>query len=101
MHNFVGLFHTYTFNLYQDWWLYLASLEPPDGKLLLGAWVDTQRSTVPGVGNDLPVRVNERLGFNFTSFQLVQDIPVTEKTYFNLTRLEETSTDAILFLVCT
>ncbi|KAJ3412561.1 hypothetical protein HDV05_000595 [Chytridiales sp. JEL 0842] len=75
-------------------------LEPPDGQFYLGAWVDTQPSTRPGIGNDLPVLMNYRMGMNFSSFQLVQDIPIptVNRTLFNITRLDETSTDAILFL---
>jgi hypothetical protein len=80
--------------------MFTGLLEPPDGRMLLGAWVDTQVWDRPGVGSDLPVRLNQRLQLNFTSFQLVQDIPVTNRTFFNVTRLDETSTDAILFLVC-
>ncbi|KAJ3412552.1 hypothetical protein HDV05_000586 [Chytridiales sp. JEL 0842] len=75
----------------------LGRLEPPAGKLLLGAWVDSMVTPEPDLGNDLPVKLNQRLGYNLSSFQLVQNIP-HQRAYANFTRVEETGTDAIVFL---
>ncbi|KAJ3415149.1 hypothetical protein HDV05_005429 [Chytridiales sp. JEL 0842] len=84
----------------------LAPLEPPDGKFLFGAWLDSDiilNDTT--VGNDSPYFMNQRTGLRFSSYQLAQTIPVGNLPYHpfgpafaDVGLLDETGTDAILFL---
>ncbi|KAJ3151379.1 hypothetical protein HK101_001895, partial [Irineochytrium annulatum] len=77
----------------------LAANEPPDGKYLLGAWLDYGDGHPQG--NDRPAAFNERIGFNTAAFQLVQTIPVSMefgvKNVANLSLLAE-GTDAAVFI---
>ncbi|KAJ3191178.1 hypothetical protein HK101_008005 [Irineochytrium annulatum] len=49
--------------------------EPPDGKMIFGAWLFTQQD--PN-GMDRPSKFNQRIGFNAGVFQLSQGIPVLD-----------------------
>ncbi|KAJ3010351.1 UNVERIFIED_CONTAM: hypothetical protein HDU68_002177 [Siphonaria sp. JEL0065] len=51
----------------------LGKLEPPAGKLLFGAWVDT--SNAPVSGGDSHSAFNKRIGFNTGAFQVWQMLP--------------------------
>ncbi|KAI9344055.1 glycoside hydrolase superfamily [Obelidium mucronatum] len=51
----------------------LAKLEPPTGKLVFGAWLDT--SNGPVSGGDSHASFNKRIGFNTGAFQLWQMLP--------------------------
>ncbi|KAJ3227076.1 hypothetical protein HDU81_006948 [Chytriomyces hyalinus] len=52
----------------------LGKLEPADGKLLFGAWIDT--SSIPISGGDSPGAFNERIGFHASAFQFYQHLPL-------------------------
>ncbi|KAI9344253.1 glycoside hydrolase superfamily [Obelidium mucronatum] len=86
------------------------STNPQDGKVLFGAWVDSEDPRIAaatglnGVGGDSPLLFNRRLGNNAAVFHKSQTLPLgisafdnTEMTA-NLTLLEETNTDAIFML---
>ncbi|KAI9344057.1 glycoside hydrolase superfamily [Obelidium mucronatum] len=51
----------------------LAKLEPPNEKLIFGAWIDT--SNGPFSGGDSFAAFNDRIGFNTGSFQVWQMLP--------------------------
>ncbi|KAI8923818.1 glycoside hydrolase superfamily [Entophlyctis helioformis] len=71
--------------------------EPPNGRLYLGAWLDTADSA-PGVGDgDRPVRMDQRLGFNLSSFQYAQNIPI-DTFPFPIEQVEATGTDSLIYL---
>ncbi|KAJ3021422.1 UNVERIFIED_CONTAM: hypothetical protein HDU68_009632 [Siphonaria sp. JEL0065] len=83
--------------------------EPIDGKVIFGAWVDSENADTAPIasgthGGDSPVAFNNRLGFNAGVFHLSQQLPLGISTYdkseqtANLTLIEQTKTDAILFL---
>ncbi|KAJ3111512.1 hypothetical protein HDU96_005643 [Phlyctochytrium bullatum] len=79
----------------------LARLEPADGKIILGAWLDTEDR--PGA-RDTFLGFNQRIGFNAGSFQLSQQMPLADnpfipgdKLYANMTLFNE-GTNASLFL---
>ncbi|KAJ3044109.1 hypothetical protein HDV00_003213 [Rhizophlyctis rosea] len=70
----------------------LAPLEPPDGKLLFGAWYDRLK-------NDTPVAINTRVGKPLSMFQ--SDINITDTLQMPdqfRQQLEATNTDAIMYL---
>ncbi|KAI8614309.1 glycoside hydrolase superfamily [Chytriomyces sp. MP71] len=81
--------------------------EPKDGKIMFGAWVDSEDPKASGnigLGGDSPVAFNNRLGQNASVFHMSQSIPLaispfdgTEMTV-PLNLIEDTKTDAILFL---
>ncbi|KAI8609136.1 glycoside hydrolase superfamily [Chytriomyces sp. MP71] len=85
----------------------LALYEPADGKIMFGAWVDSEdpKATVKlGLGGDSPSQFNQRLGQSAAVFHLSQSLPLaispfdqTEQTA-PLNLVENTKTDAILFL---
>ncbi|KAI8830224.1 glycoside hydrolase superfamily [Chytriomyces cf. hyalinus JEL632] len=52
----------------------LGKLEPADGKLLFGAWIDT--SSEPQSGGDSPFAFNSRIGFRASAFQYYQHLPL-------------------------
>ncbi|KAJ3402018.1 hypothetical protein HDU80_005514 [Chytriomyces hyalinus] len=52
----------------------LGKLEPAEGKLLFGAWVDT--SSIPISGGDSPGAFNDRIGFHASAFQFYQHLPL-------------------------
>ncbi|ORY48554.1 hypothetical protein BCR33DRAFT_714314 [Rhizoclosmatium globosum] len=85
--------------------------EPADGKIIFGAWVDSDDPKVAaaggtnsGVGGDSPVSFNNRLGLNAGVFHKSQMLPLAISPYdqseltANLTMVEQTGTDAIFFL---
>ncbi|KAJ1568257.1 hypothetical protein HK405_003122 [Cladochytrium tenue] len=82
----------------------LALLEPADGTLILGGWLDTSDTSA---GHDTTTSFDERLGVKAGAFVLAQNIPVTVAPsppypnntllYANLTGLAE-HTDARIFL---
>ncbi|KAJ1555118.1 hypothetical protein HK405_003201 [Cladochytrium tenue] len=85
----------------------LAPLEPADGTVILGGWLDTSNTPT---GHDSPASFDSRLGIRAGAFELAQNIPVTVAPsppypnntllYANLTDLSE-HTDATVFLtVC-
>ncbi|KAJ1555119.1 hypothetical protein HK405_003202 [Cladochytrium tenue] len=85
----------------------LAPLEPADGTVILGGWLDTSDSPA---GHDSSSSFDSRLGIHAGAFELAQNIPVTVAPsppypnntllYANLTDLSE-HTDATVFLtVC-
>ncbi|KAJ3380431.1 hypothetical protein HDU84_005930 [Entophlyctis sp. JEL0112] len=55
--------------------LSLGKLEPADGRVVFGAWLDT--SSGPVSGNDSFSAFNQRIGFNAGAFQVWQDLPPT------------------------
>ncbi|KNC96830.1 uncharacterized protein SPPG_07664 [Spizellomyces punctatus DAOM BR117] len=69
-----------------------APLEPPSG-VLFGAWLDTS----PGRG-DSPLLFNKRLGQNASLFQMALDIPLNQSALPPTHFVDETNTDAILYL---
>jgi hypothetical protein len=69
----------------------LALLEPRE-KILLGAWKDT------APGKDTPSNINDRLGKKLSFFQFAQNLPLDFNNPFPYRLLEETRTNAILFL---
>ncbi|ORY48555.1 glycoside hydrolase [Rhizoclosmatium globosum] len=82
--------------------------EPADGKVLFGAWVDTEdpstNATNIGIGGDSPVKFNQRLGSNAAVFHFSQRLPLDISPYTQeemtvpLKLVEDTATDAILFI---
>lgn len=71
--------------------------EPPNGKVYLAAWLDTADSA-PGKGDgDRPRLINQRLGFNLSSFQYSQFLPVVDYP-FPIEQIEELGTDALVYL---
>ncbi|KAI8851003.1 hypothetical protein BC829DRAFT_388245 [Chytridium lagenaria] len=78
-----------------------ARLEPADGQIILGAWLDTENR----VGaNDRPSLFNQRIGRNAGSFQLAEEIPLRPNPFIpgdflfsNISLLDE-GTDASLFM---
>ncbi|KAJ1548532.1 hypothetical protein HK405_002838 [Cladochytrium tenue] len=82
----------------------LAPLEPADGTVIIGGWLDTSDSPA---GHDSSTSFNSRLDIRAGAFELGQNIPVTvapsppypQNTllYANLTDLSE-HTDATVFL---
>ncbi|KAJ3071389.1 hypothetical protein HDU98_005419 [Podochytrium sp. JEL0797] len=82
--------------------------EPADGKIIWGAWVDTTNAKdayqFGTAGGDSPSSFNKRLGQNAGVFHLSQTLPLTPSPWgggpltANLTHIEQTGTDAILFL---
>ncbi|TPX74854.1 hypothetical protein CcCBS67573_g03883 [Chytriomyces confervae] len=81
--------------------------EPADGKIVFGAWVETESATTVGpvtLGGDSPSDFNKRLGLNAGVFHMSQSIPLAispfDQTQMTapLNLIEATKTDAILFL---
>ena len=50
-----------------------AILEPEDGKVYFGAYLDTEDRH--GVEGDRPLKFNQRMGFNASFFQYSQEMP--------------------------
>ncbi|ORY62712.1 hypothetical protein BCR35DRAFT_308942 [Leucosporidium creatinivorum] len=74
-----------------------AVLEPADGTVYFGAWLN--------LSDDTPLAFNKRMGFNASSFQMSQNIPLDPFDYvtgsggeIDETLLEATQTNASLFL---
>eukprot|EP00842_Homolaphlyctis_polyrhiza_P004769 jgi/Hompol1/5293/HPOL_001255-RA len=65
--------------------------EPPNGKLYLGAWLDTADS-VPGANDgDRPALLNKRLGFNIGAIQYAQNLPIPAGSFpFPIEQIEAT-----------
>ncbi|KAJ3131515.1 hypothetical protein HK100_006287, partial [Physocladia obscura] len=86
----------------------LGLYEPADGKVIWGAWVDSSVAGTPNslltAGGDSPTLFDKRLGQNAGVFQLSQNLPLAISVYdgskltANLSLVEATKTDAILFL---
>ncbi|KAJ3231342.1 hypothetical protein HDU81_003861 [Chytriomyces hyalinus] len=81
--------------------------EPTDGKIIFGAWVETDAATTVGpvvLGGDSPSDFNKRLGLNAGVFHMSQSIPLAISPFDQtqqtapLNLIEATKTDAILFL---
>ncbi|KAJ3383111.1 hypothetical protein HDU84_003813 [Entophlyctis sp. JEL0112] len=72
--------------------LSLAKLEPADGRLVFGAWLDTSSDAVSG--NDSFAAFNRRIGFNAGAFQVWQDLPPTP--IVNATNLANHNADGTL-----
>ncbi|KAI8830265.1 glycoside hydrolase superfamily [Chytriomyces cf. hyalinus JEL632] len=81
--------------------------EPADGKIIFGAWVETEAASTVGpitLGGDTPSAFNTRLGQNAGVFHMSQSIPLAISPFDQtqqtapLNLLETTKTDAILFL---
>ncbi|KAJ3213054.1 hypothetical protein HDU67_003438 [Dinochytrium kinnereticum] len=77
----------------------LSRLEPPNGRLLFGAWIDTSPQ-----GADSPARFNERIGRQASLFQFAQTIPLERNDdgilkSFNYTQIDEGSDAMILLTV--
>lgn len=70
----------------------LAILEPLDGQHYLGPWLDMSE------GHDTPSAFNARLGRNASFFHFAQNIPETDSAYPPFELLDQTATDAILYL---
>ena len=70
-----------------------APLEPADGKVLFGAWVDS----VPEVG-DTPLKFNARLGKNASFFQFAQNMPLDFNRPIPIELLNATGTNADLYI---
>ncbi|KAJ3214280.1 hypothetical protein HDU67_001825 [Dinochytrium kinnereticum] len=49
-----------------------ALLEPEDGKFYFGAWIDMENTPF---GRDSPSLINQRMGMNFSMFQMAQELP--------------------------
>ncbi|KAI9324835.1 glycoside hydrolase superfamily [Zopfochytrium polystomum] len=82
----------------------LGLYEPADGKLIIGAWVDTQDPKDSPSGGDSPSQFNARIGNSAGAFMFTQDIPLEVSPYTgatvtaNLSAVEATNTDAILII---
>ncbi|KAJ3100713.1 hypothetical protein HDU96_010240 [Phlyctochytrium bullatum] len=78
----------------------LGRLEPPDGKLYFGAWIDTSPE-----GKDSPRLFNQRIGRKASVFQMAQTIPVEldpvtkVRRDFNFSNLDDNSDGVILLTV--
>ncbi|KAJ3118210.1 hypothetical protein HDU96_003250 [Phlyctochytrium bullatum] len=77
-----------------------ARLEPPNGKLILGAWVDISDTDV---GRDSFAQLNSRIKRNLGAVHLAQEIPQsisqTRRGYYNnISLVEETNTNASVIL---
>jgi hypothetical protein len=70
-----------------------APLEPANGNVLLGAWVDS----VPQVG-DTPAKFNERIGRNASFFQFSEDMPLDFDKPIPIELLQATETNADLYI---
>ena len=70
----------------------LAILEPLDGQHYLGAWLNMTG------GTDTPVAFNKRLGRNASVFHFAQSIPEPPGVFPPFELLDQTATDAILYL---
>jgi hypothetical protein len=57
--------------------------EPPDGKVLFGAWVDTESAASSPSGGDTPLAYNQRMNVQADVFQLSQTIPLTISQFDN------------------
>ncbi|KAJ3064321.1 hypothetical protein HK102_008233, partial [Quaeritorhiza haematococci] len=76
----------------------LAPLELPDKRMLFCVWPDINTADL-SIGNDRPVLVNGRFGFNVSAFQFTQSIPVNwSYGQAPLWMLSETGTDAYAVL---
>ncbi|KAJ3170430.1 hypothetical protein HK101_011363, partial [Irineochytrium annulatum] len=83
-----------------------AKYEPPNGSCYLSFWPDVQAyNATTTSGGDSPAQIQTRLGLNPGGYQLSQEIPVGTiegsggyLNNVNLTLIEETKTDAILFM---
>lgn len=75
-----------------------ATLAPPEGKYLFGAWLDTTPIGNTNVGKDSPREFNGRIGFNASIFQYAQNMPFTSETAAPLDQVFLLSTDAIIEL---
>lgn len=76
----------------------LALHEPPEGKVMFGAWVQTEEG-------DTPSLFNSRLGYNASVIQIAQNIPLSPYNYTTGAGggapeelIERTATDAAVFL---
>ncbi|KAJ3101169.1 hypothetical protein HK100_004583 [Physocladia obscura] len=86
----------------------LGLYEPADGKVIWGAWVDSAVAGTPNsyltAGGDSPTLFDKRLGQNAGVFHLSQNLPLSISPFdgsqltANLSLIEATKTDAILFL---
>ncbi|KAJ3058539.1 hypothetical protein HDU98_005366, partial [Podochytrium sp. JEL0797] len=80
--------------------------EPADGKLIWGAWVDSEdpKTATVGIGGDSPVMLNQRIQQNAGVFQFSQQLPLQISPYnnaemaANVSLIQDTDTDAILLL---
>ncbi|KAJ3101485.1 hypothetical protein HDU96_009967 [Phlyctochytrium bullatum] len=79
-----------------------ARLEPEQGKVLLGAWLDTND---PKKRNDSFVQFNRRIGRNAAAFQVTQYLPFSPSTnlpgevaYSDMALFDEDQTDAAVFM---
>ncbi|KAI9098626.1 glycoside hydrolase superfamily [Phlyctochytrium arcticum] len=72
---------------------FLAPLEPPTGKFLLGAWLDTSPSAA-----ETPAKFNARLGYNASAFQFTLNIPANDADLKMLEAIDKTDSDALVHL---
>ncbi|KAJ3108694.1 hypothetical protein HDU96_007453 [Phlyctochytrium bullatum] len=82
----------------------LTLYEPPDGLAYLSAWVDTADPKDSPSGGDSPLKFNQRIERMASAFHVSQRIPLDTSPFdqsrltANLSSLEETKSDAIMFL---
>jgi hypothetical protein len=69
--------------------------EPPDGKVLFGAWVDTESAASSPSGGDSPLAYNQRMNVQADVFQLSQTIPL--QLTVNLSMVQNTNTGNFSF----
>ncbi|KAJ3091293.1 hypothetical protein HDU96_003105 [Phlyctochytrium bullatum] len=75
-----------------------ARLEPPDGKVLMSAWVDFADTEI---GRDSYSQLNRRMGRKFAVLHLGLTIPWADSTFYtgnDLSLVEETASDAAVLL---
>jgi Glycosyl hydrolase family 26 len=85
----------------------LSFYQPPEGKVWLSAWLDTTDVNITmgsinqTIIGDRPLKLNERLGIKVSSFQYAQNFPMNralEHFHFPLDQMDETLTDAVVYL---
>jgi hypothetical protein len=75
--------------------------QPGPGRVWLSAWLDTADSSPGALDGDRPIKFNQRMGMNFSSFQYAQNLPVnyTNNEFpFPMEQIDELQTNAVLFL---
>ena len=71
---------------------------PPDGKVLLGAWLDTTDPPNQRGAGDRPLKFSQRTGLNISTFQFAQDLPNIYNSDYMANQIDALRTDAILYI---
>ena len=78
--------------------LSLPAVEPPNGKVLLAAWLDSSDLPNQPDSGDRPRKFNSRMGLNMSAFQYAENIPNPYHPQYMEDQLNELSDNSILYI---